>query len=253
MSQAYSRPFARLYNRRWPPFANHYAPLLRAYYEQTPIGQTNRTLLDVCCGTGQMALHFLSNGYWVTGLDLSAPMLSWAVENCRPYVESGQARFVQADASNFVVDGAYGLAVSLYDALNHLPDLEALAGCFKSVFRVLAPGGCFIFDLNTRLGLRRWNTMSIEETDEYTLIQRGIYDGEGGRAQVLLSGFIRVAEGRYERFEEVAYNTVFKLDDVKQALLDAGWNRIHLARGQDLATPVDDPEQEGRIFFVATT
>jgi hypothetical protein len=38
---------------------------------------------------------------------------------------------------------------------------------------------------------------------------------------------------------------------VQSALLQAGWREVHFARGQDLATPVAEPEAERRIVIVA--
>ena len=251
MAQAYGSAFARVYNRLWAGFSTHHAPLIRDFYAGTAAGRTNRDLLDVCCGTGQLALHFLENGYRVTGVDLSEPMLALARENCRAYVADGRARFIQADASSFAVGGSFGLAVSTFDALNHLPSFEALAGCFKSVFAALAGDGWFIFDLNTRLGLRRWNTIHVDDTEELMLVNRGVYDGVSDRAYTILTGFTRNAGGTYDRFEEVAYNTAFDLARVKSELLEMGWQAVHFARAQALASPLDDPEAEGRVFFVA--
>ena len=105
------------------------------------LGQTNRRLLDVCCGTGQLAVHFLDRGYRVTGLDLSDEMLTYARQNAASYVESGRARFLAGDAADFALSEQFGLAVSTFDALNHLPDKTRLRACFECVNRTLAPGG----------------------------------------------------------------------------------------------------------------
>ncbi len=114
-----------------------------------------------------------------------------------------------------------------------------------------AEGGTFVFDLNTRRGLLRWNNISVEESDEVVIITRGIYDGEGERAYTRISGFVREPDGRYERFGETVYNTVFDLQRVKQALLDTGWSEVYFARFPDLKTPIEEPEQEGRAFVIA--
>jgi SAM-dependent methyltransferase len=251
MSQPYNATFARAYNRFWSAFARQHAPRIQAFYEATPIGRANRALLDVCCGTGNLAAHFLANGYTVTGIDLSAPQLDVARENCREHVERGAARFVQADASDFEAGAGYGLAVSTYDALNHLPGMPALAGCFRSVFRALAPGGWFIFDLNTRSGLRRWNNMHVYEMEDLVVIDRGVYDGASERAATLMTGFLRGADGRYERFEQLAYDTVYDLAQARAALLETGWEQAHFARGDDLAAPITEPEREERAFILA--
>lgn len=249
--QAYGKQFARVYNLRWTNFAQQVAPRLRGFYESTPLGQENRALLDVCCGTGQLALHFLDSGYAVTGLDLSADMLEHARANTAPYLVDGQARFVQADTANFHVPGKFGLAVSTFDALNHLPDLDALRGCFSSVYPALLGGGTFIFDLNTLSGLKRWNSIMIDDTPEMMIVNRGLVDYAANRAYTHISGFIRASENLYERFEETAYNTIFALEDVQQALLAAGFRAVRFCRLQDLHTALNEPESESRIYVVA--
>jgi SAM-dependent methyltransferase len=250
--QAYGRAFARVYNMRWGSFVERVAPLLLELYLTTAAGQAKRPVLDVCCGTGQLALHFLERGFRVVGLDLSEEMLRYAREKAVSYLSAGLVEFVQADASSFTLeDEQFGLAVSTYDALNHLPDLAALQGCFGSVCPVVVEGGMFVFDLNTRRGLLRWNNISVDESEDVVIINRGIYDGQGDRAYVRISGFVREADGRYERFEETVYNTVFDLEQVRVSLLDAGWHDVYFARFPDLKTPIEEPEQEGRVFVVA--
>jgi SAM-dependent methyltransferase len=250
--QAYGQAFAQIYNLRWGGFARQVAPRIREFYESTPAGQDNRNVLDLACGAGQLAQHFLEKGYRVTGMDLSESMLEYARQNAAGYLESGYARFIQADARDFMLDQPVGLVVSTFDALNHLENFIALKSCFRSAHAALTEEGIFIFDLNTRLGLKRaWNSISIEDTEELTLINRGIYDGFGDRAYTRITGFIRTPEGSYERFEETVYNTVFDIEAAQSALLEAGFSHAYPARIQDLGTPVEDPESEGRVFFVA--
>jgi hypothetical protein len=58
-------------------------------------------------------------------------------------------------------------------------------------------------------------------------------------------------DGRYERFDETAFNTVFDMAKVRDAMLAVGWKNVYFARIQDLRTPLDEPEKEGRVFIVA--
>lgn len=247
--QGYSEAFARIYNLRWAAFALNAAPRLRAFYE-TQEG-AGRSLLDVCCGAGQLALHFLENGYRVTGLDLSEPMLYHARAAAAEYIVAGQARFVQGDAASFHLDEKFGLALSTFDALNHLPGLDALRGCFRSVWNALEVGGLFIFDLNTTEGLRRWASISVEDTPDLMLVTRALFDEAAGRAYMRISGFAPAGDGRYERFEETAYETAFPLTQVRAALEEIGFSNIRFASLQNLTAPLEHPENETRVFILA--
>ncbi len=249
--QAYGEGFARVYNLRWSGFARQAAPPIFDYYQPAPIALSNPNVLDLCCGTGQLGLYFLERGYRVTGLDLSEAMLEYARENAVDYIGGGRARYERGDAAKFSLAEKFGLVFSTYDALNHLEDLDALRQCFRSVYAALEPGGLFVFDLNTRLGLKRWNNVNVEESDDALIITRGLYDGRGDRAWMKISGCVRVAGGTYQRFDEMVFNTAFELAAVKRALGEAGWAQIHFARLQELAGEIEDPERESRVFVVA--
>jgi SAM-dependent methyltransferase len=249
--QAYGEGFARVYNVRWASFARQAAPYIFEHYRRTRVGQATSTLLDLCCGTGQLALYFLERDFRVTGLDLSTAVLEFARENAADFIGRGAAHFERCDVTRFSMADHFGLVTATYDALNHLESFEALKSCFRSVFAVLLDGGTFIFDLNTRLGLLRWNNINIEENDEALIVTRGLYDGRSERAWTRVSGCVRVGGGLYQRFEETVFNTVYDLAAVERALNDIGWANVHFARLQELSTPLDAPEREGRVFVVA--
>ncbi len=249
--QAYRHAFARIYDRRWSGFARQVSPLILDFYAATPAGQRKLPVLDLCCGTGQLALYFLEHGYPVTGLDLSQDMLLHARQNALSFIESGRANFVCRDASDFHIGEGFGLIVSTFDALNHLEDMHGLRRCFACA--AAAGVGYFIFDLNTRFGLKRWNSINVDENDEDSLIIiRGIYDEQGDKAWTRVTGFVKMGDNLYERFDETVFNTVFSMQDVRRELLEAGWKDAYFALIQDLRTPIAEPEKEGRIFIVAS-
>jgi SAM-dependent methyltransferase len=248
--QEYNKGFADIYNAKWTGFAQQVAPLILSFYESKPIRKENNSILDLCCGTGQLSLHFLEKGFRVVGLDASEPMLVHARRNAAQYVASGMADFIQGDASNFRLDERFGLVVSTFDSMNHLEDETELRSCFQCVNVVC--DGSFIFDMNTREGLKRWNSIHVDESSgEDLIITRGIFDSQSDKAWTRISGFVRQDDGLYERFEQTAYNTVFELEKVKVLLLEVGWKKVHFALAKDLNTPIDEPEKESRVFIVA--
>lgn len=249
--QAYGDLFARVYNHKWQSYANRIAPLIHKFYVSTSIGKEEKTLLDICCGTGQLSAYFLNQGFRVVGLDLSEGMLDVARQNLLPFIVAQQARLILGDAAGFEIQDEFGLVVSTFDSLNHLPDIDELQGCFRSVYRVLAIGGTFIFDLNTASGLKNWNTLSVDPGDEFFLFNRGIYDVGAERAWTKITGFVRNPDGLYRRFEQTVYNTVFDMGDVEARLLQVGFQQVYFALGTDLVTPIDDPENHGKVFLVA--
>ncbi|MCB2229780.1 class I SAM-dependent methyltransferase [bacterium] len=248
--QAYGSGFAHVYNQRWSAFSKQIAPHLIGYYEQTKIGRANKNVLDLCCGAGHLANHFLAKGYRLVGIDLSEHMLKYAEENNRRFVESDRARFVQGDAKMFSLDERFGLVVSTYDSLNHLESLSALRDCFACVRGVC--DGIFIFDLNTRRGLTRWNGVTIDDRGEDGLIlTRGLFEKDSDKAVMRISGFCRNDNNSFARFDETVFNTAFDLQQVRAALQETGWRNTRFASINSLSTPLEDPESEGRVFAVA--
>jgi len=248
----YNPGFAHIYNVRWADFARGAAPLIQNFYEERSPEHVGRRLLDLCCGTGQLALHFLAQGYEVLGIDLSPAMLSYAEVNARTYVESGRARFVEGDAADFAVAEEFGLVVSTYDALNHLPGLGELQSCFRCVSSALVDKGWFIFDLNTIHGLRnQWTGVEVKDSEELTLFTRGILIEEQGRAYTCISGFMRREDGFYERFSQTAFNSLFSMDAVETALRASGFSNVHFAKLRALDQPLETPETEMRVWIVA--
>lgn len=246
--QAYSDLFAKVYNRLWKDYANRIAPLIYEFFESSECQE--KSLLDLCCGTGQLSVFFLEKGYRVVGMDLSSGMLKYARMNALPYMVAGQAQFVQRDASNYTLQETFGLVVSTFDAINHLPDMNALKGCFLSTISVLFDGGYFIFDLNTKKGLENWNHVNVNPDHDFFLVNRGIYDGSMDKAWTKITGFVRLESGLYERFDETVYNTAFKMESVKELLLEIGFQEVYFARASNLTQSISDPESETKVFLV---
>ena len=253
----YGKVFASVYNTWWGDFARRVGPQILDFYAGTSVAGTsvagtNGRVLDLCCGTGQFAANALRRGYEVEGIDISEDMLHHARMNNLEYVQSGRATFRVGDASNFTTGRGFGLVVSMFDALNHLPDAGHLAGCFHSVYGALDPGGIFVFDLNTRLGLLNWNSIGVRDEPGIMIVNRGVFIEDQQRAIVRISGFLRDESGRYERFEETMSNVAFKVAEVRDLLLSSGFKRAHCARPNSLDVPIEtDPEEERRAYFVA--
>ena len=249
--QGYGRVFAKVYNLLWNDFADHIAPQVHDFYAATKAGQHRQPVLDLCCGTGRLSRFFLERDYRVMGLDLSEHMITYALENNLEYVVAKQADFIQDDAANFKLEEKFGLTVSTYDALNHLPDAVALVNCFRCVFDILLEGGHFIFDLNTRSGLKQWNGVMVRPGEEIYLINRGMYDEHTVKAWTKITGFVQDEAGLFERFDETVYNTVFEMIAVRGWLLETGFRKVYFAVDGALKTPIENPEEQKRVFLVA--
>lgn len=94
--------------------------------------------LDVCCGTGDIALDLARTGAEVTGLDFSEPMLAVARRRAEADRKPRRVRFLQGDALHLPFpDRSFDLVTISY-GLRNLADFDR---GLDELQRVLAPGG----------------------------------------------------------------------------------------------------------------
>ena len=107
----------------------------RAFYEQLDVPAGCR-LLDVACGSGQVALLAARDGGNVTGVDIAPNSIARA--QARAKAEGLNARFMEGDAEDLPFeDASFDVVVSLIGAMfAPRPDLVA-----RELLRVSSPGG----------------------------------------------------------------------------------------------------------------
>lgn len=201
-------------------------------------------VLDLACGTGNMSLIFSRNSYEVTGIDRSKEMLLIAEEKARK--ASANIRFINADLCEFRTDEKYDLAISLFDSLNYILDIDDLKKVFNNVYKSLKEDGSFIFDVNTINRL-----MSIEEGitilkgEGYSCIWEDIVDKENELWQVKLKIYLKNS-GEYQ--EEFHQEKGYKIYNIKKALLEAGFTHVDVYSAYTL---IEASDNDNRIYFVA--
>jgi SAM-dependent methyltransferase len=107
----------------------------REFYERLHVAPGSR-LLDVGCGSGQLALMAAKDGLEVIGVDIAGNLVERA--RVRAQAENLRARFEEADAEALPFEGAsFDVVASLIGAMfAPRPDLVA-----KELLRVCEPGG----------------------------------------------------------------------------------------------------------------
>jgi SAM-dependent methyltransferase len=234
--------FAWFYNHYWGAVTAH-PPMLdvldRALFSHLP---TDAKVLDICCGTGQLAAVLAKRGFTVTGIDGSARQLEYARRNA-PGCE-----FIHADARDFELPDVFDAALSVYDSLNHIMTLEDLERCFRNVCNSLTPGGPFLFDLNMEEGLlKRWKGSNAHAEEGNAFIMMFFYDAEEKIARAEVTMF-RLEEGIWLRSDIDFFQTAYSEEEVTGALRNAGFSDIST---YNASRELGQPMGEGRIFFLA--
>ena len=204
-------------------------------------------VLDLCCGSGQMARALIERGFRVTGVDASEQMLRLARQNV-PAVE-----FIHADARSFRLPPGFDGALSTFNSLAHLAGVDELKMAFRNVRTALLPAAPFLFDLNIEEAYTtKWRGCFSFVTDEQACIVRPSYDSARrlGRNEITLFQSGRgTKDGTWTRTDFCIEQKCHLPAEVHAALHAAGFGNIEVYDGQrDLGIA----GEWGRAFFLAT-
>jgi len=233
--------FAWVYNRHWGSFATRIVPVLaKLALNDLPSGAR---ILDLCCGTGQLAHALSAEGFRLTGIDGSASMIAIARENVP------EASFKVDDARSFAINGEFHAALSTFDSLNHVMSLEELTSVFGNVYRALLGGGVFVFDLNMEEGYRtRWRGSHGHVEDDHACIARSSHLPEERIGKVEVTMFFRWGDG-WERSDVTLLQRCYTEEEILNALRSVGFAGVEAHDGaRDLGE--DLSKYPGRSFFV---
>ncbi|GMQ46669.1 methyltransferase domain-containing protein [Vibrio sp. 10N] len=132
----------------------------RAFLNSLVVQHRFRTGLDVCCGTGLLAIEMSNWLDQVVGIDISQPMLDYAKKKS---FDVEHIQFVRGDATSFTLDADFDLVVMTGNAFQAFLTDEDFGAMLQSVSRHMHAKSLFVFD--TRLsGLSCTNTANYRDS-----------------------------------------------------------------------------------------
>jgi len=233
--------FAYVYNRFWGDFPLQVMPILEdLVLKDFP---KNTRILDICCGTGQLASELAKRGYEVTGIDSSEQMLKYARQN------APTTPFIPSDVRSFMLMARFNIAFSTFDSLNHLMTLDDLEQVFANVFRQLETNGVFVFDMNLESGfLNRWTTPFHIVEEDATVIVDSSYDTAEKIATANIKIFTQQGdETRWRRSDVTLTQRAYTIQEIFERLANVGFIGLEVFDAKEDF----DLDQIGRAFFRA--
>lgn len=188
-----------IYDLDWGDWSHQYVAFVRHALQQEKMDKAR--IIDLACGTGNLAIELARIGYSVLGADISPEMIE--VAKCKAD-GADSPRFKVANMASLHIDGEFDCATCTFDSLNYLLSLEQVRAMFGGVGRILAPRGLFIFDCVTEPLFLHHHKDSFERK---------------------LGGISFLQKLRYDRARRIA-TTVFEFSD--------GTKETHLQRPYDL-------------------
>lgn len=107
--------------------------------------QQTGPVLELACGTGQLAVPIAATGLTTVGLDSAAAMLANAKD--RAAASGVSVDLVEGDMRDFDLGRQFGLIFVARNSLLHLTSTADVVTAIACARRHLAPGGVFAFDV----------------------------------------------------------------------------------------------------------
>ena len=115
-----------------------------------------------------------------------------------------RVHFIRQEMELLTLHEAFDLALCLYDSLNYILAISEIERVFSRVARALAPGGLFVFDVNTAYCLTAdWGNRVLEERCPGTAITH-LYSYDPSHGIGTLELFCLRSRGKQvEKFREI--------------------------------------------------
>ncbi len=173
-------------------------------------------VVDLGCGTGNGIVELERRGLEVVGVDASPSMLAVA----RGKVA---AELLRGDMCSMPLPGPFALALTLFDTVNNLLEDDDLPALARHVRAHLLPGGGWVFDANTTVGLASLWEGDVAEgwAGEVHYRWHHVWDAATRRASVEAW-----CEGPAGAFTELHRERPYDPDELRRVLRAAGFERV---------------------------
>ena len=205
-----------------------------------------RTAVDLACGTGSVAVLLAKKGLQVTAVDMSDEMLCVAEQKAADL--KNRLQFICQRLEQLHLPRGVDLAVCALDSLDYITEPDNCREAIRRIYKVLNPGGVFIFDVNTPEKLRAMDgQVFLDEDADVYCVWRGEFDEETNICSYGMDLFQRQGNlwrRSFEEHREYAYSR----EQLTGYLKEAEFTHIAVYGDRVFADPVAG---EQRIYIKA--
>lgn len=206
-----------------------------------------QSVLDLACGTGSMSVLLAKRGYRVLAADMSEEMLTAACEKMSE-LEENMPFFICQPMQKLRLPYTVDWVLCCLDSLNYVTDPADVKETFHRVWEALAPGGAFIFDINSEEKLRGLDgQVFLDENEDTYCVWRAEFEEQENICYYGIDLFQREGDLWQRSFEEHR-EYAYAVPQLTAFLQEAGFRTIEVYGNRTLEAP---KAGEQRIYFFA--
>ncbi|RLK62929.1 class I SAM-dependent methyltransferase [Atopobacter sp. AH10] len=201
-----------------------------------------KTIVDLGCGTGDLAQRLSDEGARVIALDASEDMLAIARRETE-----GSISYLKGDMRDLSILPKADQIVSFCDSLCYLLEDDDWQKVFQQVYQKLKLGGWWHFDCHSLAHIEDFDGFIYrEETDDWDLF----WESELGQDYHVihhLTLYHKEGDLTYRRYDEDHEEKTYPPEQIVQWLHEAGFDEVYSSSDFNKA-PIDSEGAE-RLFF----
>lgn len=207
-------------------------------------------ILELACGTANIAILLSKLGYEVDASDLAPEMLKIAA------AKADAPRLFLANMIDEIETGTYDLMVILFDSLNYLSNLNDIKTLLSNTHKSLNKDGMLIFDVTTiKNSLDNFDGfVNLEDSQDQYIIHQSDLD-DRTKVQTTELTFFTKKGYFFERSDEVHKQTIFSVYELKKLIAKSNYKLIGIHSTESSANLMDQSNSclesdYSRLFFV---
>lgn len=192
------------------------------YYKFINEKCTFKSVLELGCGTGEIALRIARDDKEIYATDLSKDMLE--VARMKAMSANVNLMLGRVDMTDFKTDKAVDLILCLCDSINYVLSKKKVLQTFKNVYDSLKYNGTFIFDIDTLYKINEVLDGYFEEEDEDDFYFKW---AASKVAQGKVEHIVEIIDKENnEHVKEVHHQQTYDIETYIDLLKNAGFNDI---------------------------
>jgi len=207
-------------NSNYSSFARHYDTymehveynkwvnfVLRRYYKDC--GKDPEQILELACGTANIATKLVERGFLVDASDIASDMLKVAYK--KPFAP----KLFLSDMSAPAEKNKYDFVLLLFDSINYLKRKNSIEKLFQNIYNYIKQDGVFIFDISTLQNCRDNfdNFVNIEDQEDFYFIHQGDMD-ESENFQFSHLTFFEKQGYNFKRRDEIHKQRIYRVQEL---------------------------------------